>query len=73
MGEGQESGGSQVSPPVDPGWRPNLWAGLLASRYVGEPNSVGADLVERTVDVSEPVGEDGVRVAEDVTPEVEGE
>ena len=38
-----------------------------------DPNSVGADLVERTVDVSEPVGEDGVRVTEDVTPEVEGE
>ena len=38
-----------------------------------EPNGVGADLVKGTVDVSQPVGEDGVRVAEDVTPEVEGE
>ena len=38
-----------------------------------EANGVGADLVERTVEVSEPVGEDGVRVTEDVTPEVEDE
>ena len=38
-----------------------------------EANGVGADLVERTVDVSQPVGEDGVRVAEDVTPKVERE
>ena len=38
-----------------------------------EANGVGADLVEGTVDVSQPVGEDGVRVAEDMTPEVEGE
>ena len=38
-----------------------------------EPNGVSADLVKWTVDVSEPVGEDGVRVAEDVTPEVKGQ
>ena len=38
-----------------------------------EPNGIGADLVKGTVDVSEPVGEDGVRVTENVTPEVEGE
>ena len=38
-----------------------------------EANGVGADLVKRTVDVSQPVGEDGVRVAKDVTPQVEGE
>ena len=38
-----------------------------------EANGVGADLVKRTVDVSQPDGEDGVRVTEDVTPEVEGE
>ena len=30
---GQESGESQVSPPVDSGWRPNTWAGSLGSRY----------------------------------------
>ena len=38
-----------------------------------EPNGVGADLVKGTVDVSQPVGEDGVRVSEDMVPEVEGE
>ena len=38
-----------------------------------EAKGVSADLVKRTIDVSEPVGEDGVRVAEDVTPEVERE
>ena len=38
-----------------------------------EANGIGADLVKRTVDVSEPVGEDGVRVAKDVTPKVERE
>ena len=38
-----------------------------------EANGVGADLVKGTIDVSQPVGEDGVRVAEDVTPEVERE
>ena len=38
-----------------------------------EANGVGADLVKGTVDVSQPVGEDGVRVTEDVTPKVEGE
>ena len=38
-----------------------------------EPNGIGADLVKWTVDVSEPVGEDGVRVAEDMTPKVERE
>ena len=27
-----------------------------------EANGIGADLVKRTVDVSEPVGEDGIRV-----------
>ena len=36
-------------------------------------SSVGADFVERTMEVSEPVGDDGVGVAEDVTPELEGE
>ena len=43
------------------------------TRMPAEPNGVGADLVEGTVDVSQPVGEDGVRVAEDMTPQVEGE
>ena len=38
-----------------------------------EANGVGADFVEGAGDVSQPVGEDGVRVAEDVTPEVKGE
>ena len=38
-----------------------------------EANGVGADIVEGTVDVSQPVGEDGVRVSEDMVPEVEGE
>ena len=38
-----------------------------------EAKGVGADFVEGTMDVSQPVGEDGVRVAEDVTPEVKGE
>ena len=38
-----------------------------------EANGVGADLVKGTVDISQPVGEDGARVAEDVTPEVKGE
>ena len=38
-----------------------------------EANGVGADLVERTVDISQPVGEDAVGVAEDMTPEVKGE
>ncbi len=38
-----------------------------------EANGIGADLVKGTVDVSQPVGEDGVRVAEDMPPEVEGE
>ena len=38
-----------------------------------EANGVGADLVKGTVDVSEPVGEDRVRVTENVTPEVKGE
>ena len=36
-------------------------------------SSVGADLVEGTVEVSQPVGDDGVGVAEDVTPERESE
>ena len=36
-------------------------------------SSVGADLVEGTVEVSQPVGDDDVGVAEDVTPELEGE
>ena len=35
-----------------------------------EAKGVGADFVEGTMDVRQPVGEDGVRVAEDVTPEV---
>ena len=38
-----------------------------------EANGVGADLVKGTVDVSQPVGEDVVRVTEDMTPQVEGE
>ena len=38
-----------------------------------EANGVGADLVEGTVEVSEPVSDDGVRVTEDMTPEVERE
>ena len=54
--------GGPTSGPVHSG------AGMEA-----EANGVGADLVEGTVDVSEPVGEDGVRVTEDMTPEVEGE
>ena len=54
--------GGPTSGPVHSG------AGMSA-----EPNGVGADLVEGTVDVSQPVGKDGVRVTEDVTPEVEGE
>ena len=33
--KGQESGVSQVSPPVDPGWRPSPWAGSLGSQYAG--------------------------------------
>ena len=36
-------------------------------------SSVGADFVEGTVEVSQPVGDDGVGIAEDVTPELEGE
>ena len=35
--------------------------------------SVGANFVEGTVEVSQPVGDDGVGVAEDITPEFEGE
>ena len=38
-----------------------------------EANGVGADFVEGTVEVSEPVSDEGVRVAEDMTPEVKGE
>ena len=36
-------------------------------------SGVGADFVEGTVEVSQPVGDNGVRVTEDMTPEVEGE
>ena len=36
-------------------------------------SSVGADFVEGTVEVSQPVGDDGVGITEDMTPEVEGE
>ena len=54
--------GGPTSGPVHSG------AGMSA-----EANGVGADLVERTAEVSEPVGEDGVRVTEDVTPKVKGE
>ena len=32
---GQQSGESQVSPPVDSGWKPNPWAGSPGSRYAG--------------------------------------
>ena len=38
-----------------------------------EASSVGADFVERTVKVSQPVGDDRVGVAEDITPGLEGE
>ena len=38
-----------------------------------EANGVGADLVKGTLEVSQPVGEDGVRVTENMAPEVEGE
>ena len=38
VGDGAESGEGQVSPPVDSGWRPNRWAGSLASR-----NGVGCE------------------------------
>ena len=34
---------------------------------------VGADFVEGTVEVSQPVTDDGVGIAEDVTPELESE
>ena len=36
-------------------------------------SGVGADFVEGTIEVSQPVGDNGVRVTEDMTPEVEGE
>ena len=38
-----------------------------------EASGVGADFVEGTVKVSQPVGDDTVGIAEDVTPELEGE
>ena len=36
-------------------------------------SGVGEDFVEGTVEVSQPVGDDGVGVTEDVAPSVEGE
>ena len=36
-------------------------------------SGVGADFVEGAVEVSQPVGDDGVEIAEDMTPDVEGE
>ena len=38
-----------------------------------EASGFGADFVKGAVQVSQPVGDDGVGVAEDVIPELEGE
>ena len=38
-----------------------------------EASSVGANFVEGTVKVSQPVGDNGVGITEDMTPELEDE